>query len=274
MFATSSNLAKRRWLDTPVNSQGKIKRQKSSAKLKWPIFEEISKAEHDPFWKEYWIRASRGKFPPGFSFNGNELFYSYRKKVSKVTFSKDVADSCQLAKHMYQENSSIYSPLDMKHINQRKEVFYSNRDTDIKSWSDCNNSQKAGLITHFLVLLAREYQLSTDEKNALHQTLNVGVNIGAFNTKNIIIENNKIVDILGLEWSDEKEMFYIDTKQAPFKIKKPSKTTSRKKNGYCLYSNWLKLNDTKSSNKDKILEIKINDISTSAATSYYQDGYE
>jgi len=274
MFATSSNLTKRRWLDTPTNNKGAIKLQKNSARLKWPIFEEISKAEYDPFWKEYWTRAAKGKFPVGFSFNGNDLFYSYRKKGSKVSFAKDITDSCQLAKHMYQENSSIYSPLDMKHINQRKEIFYSNRDTDIKSWSDCNASQKAGLITHFLVVLARDYSLNTDEKNALHQTINVGVNIGAFNVKNIIIENNKIADINGLEWSDEKEMFYIDTTRAPFKIKKPSKTTSKKKDSYCLYSNWLKLNNTKTSNKDKILEIKINDISTSAATSYYQDGYD
>jgi len=274
MFATSSNLTKRKWLDTPVNNQGKIKRQKNNARLKWPIFEEMSKVEHDPFWKEYWIRASKGKFPTGFSFNGNELFYSYRKKVSKVSFGKDIIDSCQLVKHMYQEYSSIYSPLDIKHIDQRKDIFYSNRDTDIKSWSDCNPSQKAGLITHFLVVLAREYSLSVEEKNALHQTMNVGVNIGAFNTKNIIIENNKIVDIIGLEWSDEKEMFYIDTTQAPFKIKRPSKTTSKGRDNHCLYSNWLKLNNTKSSNKNKIVEIKINDISTSATTSFYQDGNE
>lgn len=272
MFASSTNLNQRKWLDTPVNNQGKIKRQKTLARLKWPIFWEMVKVEPDLFWKDYWTRASKGKFPTGFSFNGKELFYSYRNKTSKIVFRDDVINMCQLTKHMYQNNSNIYSPLDMKYMDQRRELMYSNSINDIESWGKCNTSQKNNLITYYLLSLVDEYRLNNRQKIELQQTISIGINIGAFNDKNIIIKDNYISNIEGLKWDNEYKRFYINIVQAPFKIKKPSKNLPKKNDVYCLYSHWIKLNTPKKSTKDKIVEIGINDINTSISSSYYEAG--
>ncbi len=269
MLASSGDLGGRKWLDIPVTKQGKIKKQKSSARLKWPIFDEMAKIETDSFWEDYWIRASKGKFPTGFSFNGNELFYSYRNKISKAIFGDNIEDMCQLARHMYQDYSGLFSPLDLKHINQRRELILSTN--EITTWSKCNPSQKSNLITYYLIELAKEYGLDTKGKNELEQTLWVGINVGAFNEKRIEIDNNKIIDIIGLEWDPEKERFYIDCEQAPHKIKKPSKNSSKQNDPYCLYSYWIKLNASKSSIKDEITEIGLDDIDTSIPTSYIRE---
>lgn len=271
MFASSANLSKRRWLDLPVNTQGKINKTKTNTRLKWPIFDEMAKAEHDPFWQKLWIRASKSKFSPGFTFNGKELSYSYRKKVSKVNLSTNIIDSCQLAKHMYQECSSIFSPLDLKRINHRKDIAYNNRVNEITSWAKCKEPQRNTLITHFLLELVKEFRLSPLEKNELHQTINVGVNIGAFNDSNIVISNNKIDHIIGLEWNDQTEKFYIDTDKAPFKIKKQTKTKPKLDNSICLYSSWIKLTTPKVSTKGKVTEILIGDIANSVSASVYND---
>jgi len=271
MFASNTNLNQRKWLDTPVNNQGKIKRTKTSARLKWPIFGEMEEKEFDPFWKNYWLRASKGKFPLGFSFNGKELFYSYRNKISKIVFTDNIEDLCQLTKHIYQEKSNIYSPTDMKHNNQRREILYGDPEDEGVSWTKCSNAQKSSLVTFYLLELVNEYNLTGKEKYELQQTISIGINIGAFNDKKIQMEDNKITSIIGLEWDSEKEKFFLNPKNAPYKIKKPSKGVSRKNDTHCLYSYWLKLNSSKNTNKDRVTEIGLEDVCTSLSSSHYKE---
>lgn len=272
MFASSNSLAQRKWLSAPVNSQGKIKKATATVRLKWPIFGEMVAAEPDPFWKEYWVRASKGKFPFGFSFNGKALFYSYRNKLTKVVFDKDVAHMCQLAKHLYQDKANIHSPRDLKYNEQRKELMYSNiKVEELTSWAKCNLSQKNNLITYYLLELVNDYNLNTKRKAELEQTIKAGINVGAFNEKNIVLQDNKINNIEGLEYNKTSAKFYINPDIAPPKIKKPSKNSSIKGDEFCLFSNWLKLNAIKTSNRDKIVEICIDDIDDSISSSYYKN---
>lgn len=264
MFA-SADLSKRSWLNNPVTKSDKVKKSKVT-KIKWPIFDEMFKRESDPFWKDYWSRASQGKFPSGFSFNGSEVYYTRRNKCTRVVINDNIVEMCQVIKAAMQEHANIYSPSDLKRLNNILNL--DDNVHDIESWSKCNGTKK-DIIAHYLLELGEEYKLNSKEREELDQTINVGVNIGAFNKKTIIMSNNKIVYIEGLDWDTEQKKFYINTQKSPFKIKKPTSNASKKSNPRCFVSKWAKMNESK--NKKEVTEMDINNINTSMSSCYPEE---
>ena len=78
-------------------------------------------------------------------------------------------------------------------------------------WKDIKTDKiKELLITEFIDELAEENEFNDDEKNELITTVKKGFIMKYFNSRNILMENNKISEISGLYFNKKNGLYEID----------------------------------------------------------------
>jgi len=248
---------RKKWLETPIVNENKIKKQKNKFAVKWDIFEEFLSIEKDDFWHSYWNSAARGKFPIGFFFNGKSMSYSHRNNTYITNLKDDVHDNYRLVKYMFQNYGHIYSPDDMEIINN-KEIANEEEAKDYSDWSSYNKIQQKNLLTTYVKKISKIKKINKEEELKVAQTLNIGLVTGRLNKKDIIIKNGEIKKINNTEWDDEINGFYI---MVPY-VYKPKKNTKKVVEiDYGRYPRWNKwiasVENSAKKSKDKIIKIDL-----------------
>lgn len=268
MFASNNTLASRSWLSTPINNQGKFRKNRLTKEDKWPIFDEFIKIEDDPFWSCHWNNAVAGKFPPGFLFNGKELSYTGKTETYQIEIVGKHEDSIRLLKHMFREHGNIQSPHDIEIIHQREEL----KNLDKKpSWSKMPKTKKASLILDYVNALDTEHHLTKNQRKLLHQTIIIGVNIGSFNDTNICIEDESIKEIKGLEHDPEDMRFFINIETAPYRLKKNDCKSKEISVRDGLYNDWKSIISTGRAARNKVIDIRIDEDTSELQTTCNED---
>lgn len=258
--ANNTNLRMRKWLETPIVGGNKVKKQKSKASIKWEVFQEFENIEKDEFWMFYWERASKGKFPTGFFFNGKTLSYNNRNTTYVTNLKDDVDHDYKLVKHMFQTNGNIYSPTDLEKIS--KLDFVNKESVKPQSrqlkWSDYNKMQQNNLIDHFVKKISKQKKLTKEEELRISQTIHIGIVSKRITDNDILVEDDRISDIYNIEWIDEINGFFITT---PYVIKHKKTGKKTVKTDYGKYPRWnkwiMEVDGVEKKNKNKVIEIDI-----------------
>jgi len=177
------------------------------------IFENMRNYNSDPFWDMFLLKASRGNFPKGFSFNENRLFYSLKSKYNfEIKLDENCDDYCFSELKDFVTNKGILSDKDKEDMTtEQMKNFDETEDPSIDSWKLLGKLQMNSVFSYISVL-ENTYSLSTSERKNLESMIRIGISSGYLNNKNIVVENCDIKDIIPLLWCDETRTFNIDTK--------------------------------------------------------------
>jgi hypothetical protein len=167
----------------------------------------------DLYWKSLFEDAATGKFPRNFKFNDNILSYRNKNKTIELKIPSDLEEADVLVKNFIYDNASIISPEDLKKRRAEEEEKMALLSTsEITSWSQIrSDKQQYLLISIFVENIGKVYNLSMDEKLGLIQKIKIGILAGYFNSSNIIISENQIMQIEGLEYNTDDKDFHINT---------------------------------------------------------------
>lgn len=189
------------------------------------IFENMREHNTDPFWDMFLLKASRGNFPKGFSFNENRLFYSLKSKYNfEIKLDENCDDCCFSELRDFVTNKGILSDKDKEDMtSEQLKNIDETEDPPIDSWKNLGKLQMNSVFS-YISTLGEFYYLSTSERKNLESMIRIGISSGYLNNKNIVVENCDIKDIIPLIWCSETRTFNIDTKNTRLKKIKGSKS--------------------------------------------------
>jgi len=217
------------------------KKNKKEIKKKEPIcihliFEEMSKISTDPFWKNLFLDIAKNNPKRGFSYSPNlhpdscnvgKLVYKSQGKEYFCEVNNNPNISIINVKNFMTEKANIMSDHDkkIKNIELNNELL-NKRKIEINNWNGVKNEKKT-IIINFTEKMAKKYSLNQEEKNNLINVINEGIAGGILDNDNIIVLNNEIVEIIGL--NNINNNFFLDPiikKVYPIKLSKISKDDS------------------------------------------------
>jgi len=208
-----ANVSSRSWLQTPLNSQveSKGKKHKNVDAIVNPVFEKFSNLTSDPLWKDIFRSAAYGKFPEGFGFKDNTLFYRYRNRTSSVEIPMNAVEGVSIAHDFFQQKGGILSETedaqseidndsDRQVDDSSESGDSSKRQVDIP-WSKIVPKKNRNLyLSSFVFDFGIQNRLSNREMDQLQRLLNLAESLGMFNDDNVIIRGNRIVQLTDLEF--------------------------------------------------------------------------
>lgn len=192
----------------------KNKKQKTKKKIVYPIFLDFAGETTDPFWMKKFNVWANGKLPKNFFISDNVL--QYKKGNDNYTIKLTDVKSCI---DFFKSHGGLFS--------KREEIEESSESTTpLESiepveviWSKSDKKNQELLIKEYTLSLAKSMHLSSKEHLLLLQTVRLAIASKNFNKSNIIINNNKIVEIHGLMWDKDLKIFKLDTSSRQIKKK-------------------------------------------------------
>ena len=205
---------------------------RNSAKPKkdiiYPIFENVK--ETDSYWISFFEDASIGKLPRNFKLVNNIFSYRVKNKIFEVKLGDEAEENIIIIKNFLFEQASIISPRDLEKRRLEEETKASiNVSSEINSWSQIRSEkQQIILISMFVEKVTAKYGLDMEERKALIQQIKLAILAGYFNHSTIIVENNEIIEIQGLDYDKSRKKFIINTEmyKAPKTVKKVNEYTT------------------------------------------------
>jgi hypothetical protein len=212
---------------TKVRASAKNKRI-----IEFELFEDLLKMETDPFWITILDDAAQGKFPRNFKYQNGILSSKLRSKPINVPLKGTNAEILEIVKNFFLKCGGIESPLDVQNKKEKEKTMLDQIiEDDIEiNWSQIrSDKQKMVMISLYVEQLGEKYKLSIDERKGLVQNIKIGILAGYLNTDNIVIKNNNISEIFGLNYDKETKQFSIDKKQCSLTKVKPKYVASNTK---------------------------------------------
>jgi hypothetical protein len=260
MCAANTNLRLRKWLEAHIVGGNKVKKQKNRTMVKWEIFEEFISYEMDDFWIAYWERAVKGKFPPGFFFNGKSLTYNHRNKTFITNLKDDSVSNHRLIKHMFQTQGHIYSPDDMQKIKNREFVNSEEKRTNLETtWASCSKFQQSSLLVQYARKIAKQMNFTREDRLRFEQTLRIGITTGRLSKDDVEMKNDVIVNIRNVEWCEDSNLFYVTIPYQSKPKKNNKKNVEMDYGEYPIWNKWIASVNNKKKSKEKIIEIGIDE---------------
>lgn len=193
------------WLNTPIQKP-KMKRSKKTNDDAYQVFQDFSDMVDHVEWKAFFQKLYTGKFPHGYSYRNQTLFFRKRTKIEKL----EVLDSTKSTLYKVMSFFTTYGG-------------YSNQDDDINifdfvvsqtpqftQWKEIRSKKtKQFYIQKYVDELAANHELSNTEKRILVDTIHTGFLLKTIDNTDIEFENKKIVSIRTLTWDSEKREFEI-----------------------------------------------------------------
>ena len=191
-----------------------VKRKKPSKKtIKHQVFADALDYTNDNFWRKKLDDASRGKFPPGFRYVNDKLHY----KQNKIEISKIPIETSKNFIEFLQREAQILSDIDHQYSLKKAELNVAEK--EILTWNNASKNTKSKLINDYAEKIMKSEGMSRADKENLRSIIYAGTYMKTFNKNTIIIENEKIVNIVGLCKDPKTNTYYI----------KPAKSIKRSK---------------------------------------------
>ena len=190
-----------------------VRKHKSRKSIVYPIFEEMRKfTKEGTFWDILLTKSSRNSFPTSFKYYGNTLIYKFSVKKSRddLVLDKDNLEDTFYKMKSFYINKGVLSPEDEK---ESRETI-SHPLTEIEEMNDWKSVKRSKmtekLIADYINFIKTKYVLTKEELNNLKSVINVGIIAEYFHDDNIKVAKDKIIDLEGLCWDDERRLFFID----------------------------------------------------------------
>lgn len=201
---------------------------------KYPYFHEAATYIQDEYWKEILeALALTGRTPRGFQYTNGCLMNKKKKKAIKLsvedpqTLCHDFIEFCKM-------HGNMFSLEDVENI-ENTDLYVS--EIPLENWKTISKSHTS-LVIHITHYIRKRYpNLSKSMYDKLYTTIITQINLKTIDEHNVIIEDNEIVDIVGLDI--EGDQIILSLPAAP-KIK-PSHSKNLKPLFYRYEAGWEKL---------------------------------
>ncbi len=242
------------WLTTPIQKT-KIKRSKRMNDEAYQIFQDFSEKIESQEWKAFFQKLYTGKFPHGYSFRNQTLFFRKRTKIEKLDITDASNDTLNKVMHFFEMYGGFTDSSDNLNIFD----YLVSEIEPYRSWKEIRSKKtKQFFIQNYVDDLGDKYKLNNQEKKYLLDTIHTGFLIRAIDSGDIDFENKKITNIKTLVWNDESRTFDLIENMKHQRISRKNTCEKTSKSSYSAH--WSKF--LSYIVKDKII---IDDISTDAS---------
>ena len=208
MSVYDSNSQSMPWLSNSKNSNGKV-----NINTMYPLFSKLSDYIDDSYWKSIFIDCAKGKFVKGFSYNNNTNTLLYRTNGKNIII-EDNLNSINRIIDFIRGNTGIRSPMDLER-EKDYEREHQTINVNMNNWSKILKFNKKLIIIEYVSKMRKLYNLTQKETDQLTTLINMNMNEDVIK-KNIILDDDNILKINGLEWDPLKRIFFLINE-----IKKP-----------------------------------------------------
>jgi len=214
-----------------VGTKKIVRKVNEKRNIKYNIFLLLSEKSSSEFWKDRLSKYSRNIFPTDITFTLDSNSCSLQsgwlnyKITSKFKNDKYYIDENKLDVNgviKFLNDKGIMSEEDEKKMRLK---FIPKDGITYKNWSDIKNKHvKNFVILEYIQKLQKEESLQSSEVEQLRKILNLGFVSCYFNNETVIMNKNKIKNIINLKRNEKG--YYIDIK---VKMKKPKSSIKKKK---------------------------------------------
>jgi hypothetical protein len=221
-FITSNS-----WLDTPIiNGPTKPKKNLKQEEVN-PVFSKFATMTSDPFWKDVFKDAAKGKFKKGFSFKNDVLNFKKVNKVFTVLVDEATPEKMEeIMKFMQNYNKNMISNEDIKKIQDK--IQEKPLTTKPLTWKTVKDKPTGEILMYdYLKEVSKQNGLNTEEFNNLQTIVGLALILKNIDDDEVVMENDKITDIKCL--CKDNGLFKIDDKNSVLKNRSMSKKSTGRK---------------------------------------------
>jgi hypothetical protein len=246
------------WLNTPIQKP-KIKRTKKTKDDTFQVFQDLSEMITDEQWKSFFVKLSLGKFPHGYSFRNQTIFFRKRTKIEKVEIQDASHDTLYKLMNFFQNYGGFTS--DDSNINIFE--YLVSQSEDYQSWKDIRSKKtKQFFIQQYVEEIAKTKDLSIHQKRCLLDTIQMGFLLRMIDSSDIEFTDRKIVSIKPLIWNQEKREFEVVGEVKPNRTSRKNVSEKIIKNSYSAYWNRFLNHISKDHKSNPIPDEVSTDVST------------
>ena len=217
---------------TKTKAPRAVNKNRASAKTippaVYPIFQSCAALTDDPYWKRLMQEAATGIFPRSFRYQNGVLTHRMKSKTRECPIpTEDPVQTLAAVRQFMMTVAGISSPMDIEiqkiEIEKRLADYMAQ---EFKSWSEIQTTQhRTILIGLFVEKIGNELNLDLPQREALDNSIKLGILAGHLNADNIRVRGNTIASIDGLIRDSETGQFRIDP---PNRKIRPARASSRK----------------------------------------------
>lgn len=218
-----STVDSRAFTQAATQSPTKTKKSKSVITLTHAIFLECAKLTMDPYWVKVFTQAAYDKLPKRFSCRNNQLHFKRGQKITSIDLPAKPIPAYELCLDFFKRFGGLYSELDEAETRRQQELA-DELQLMPQIWTKVKKKMRTIMIENYIESLVRSHGLDHEQKDDLHQVLNLGIVFGYFNKDNIYITGRKIAHVEGLVFDADTKTFSIHPSLPP----KPTKSSKPK----------------------------------------------
>jgi hypothetical protein len=222
------------WLATPIQKP-KMKRSKRTNDEAYQIFQDFSERIENTEWKAFFQKLYTGKFPHGYSYRNQTLFFRKRTKIEKLDLQDSSNDTLTKVMNFFEMYGGFNNSDDNLNI---FDYLVSNIEP-YRSWKDIRSKKtKQFFIQKYADDMESRYQLTLIEKNVLLDTIHTGFLIRSIDSSDIDFQDKKIINIKPLSWDAEKREFKLLDNVKNQRMSRKATSEKVSKNSYSAH--WTK----------------------------------
>ena len=246
------------WLQTPIQKP-KVKRTKKSKDDTYQIFQDLSEMVMDPQWKSFFAKLALGKFPHGYSYRNQTIFFRKRTKIEKIEVPDSSYDTLNRLMGFFQNYGGFTSTDDNINIFE----YLVTQSETFQSWKDIRSKKtKQFFIQQYVEDISQQKNLNLFQKRCLSDTINIGFLLRIIDSGDIEFEDRKITAIRTLKWDERKNEFVLDGEAKPLRTSRKTASEKIVKNSYSAH--WNRFLSHISKDKSSIPDDISTDVSTIA----------
>jgi hypothetical protein len=222
------------WLTTPIQKT-KMKRSKRMNDEAYQIFQDFSEKVENQEWKAFFQKLYTGKFPHGYSFRNQTLFFRKRTKIEKL----DIQDINNETLHKVMNFFQMYGGFTNMDDNLNIFDYLVSQIEPYRSWKEIRSKKtKQFFIQKYVDELGTKYHLTNLEKRCLLDTIHTGFLIRTIDSNDIEFENKKIMNIKTLAWNEYRHEFELVENLKNQRVSRKNTSEKISKNSYSAH--WTK----------------------------------
>lgn len=207
-------------------------------------FEEMRKFNTNIFWDKILVKFSCNMFPKDFRYTNSTLYYKVKTKKHKDELFIDTEKVEETFYKLIEflRSKGIIPITDV--VDDYEQDYENTEKKELTSWKDVGRF-KGVMIYEYIKLLGDKYKLNNKELKQIESLLKISLYNDIIKNENIIITDEKISKIIGLEWSEQKRIFSINkTELNAIKFTKTSNSVKEMESFYTIssYSDDQKVN--------------------------------
>jgi hypothetical protein len=221
------------WLNTPIQKP-KVKRTKKSKDDTYQIFQDLSEMVYDVHWKAFFAKLALGRFPHGYSYRNQTIFFRKRTKIEKIEVQDSSYDTLNRLMNFFQNYGGFTSSDDNINIFE----YLVSQSENYQQWKDIRSKKtKQFFIQQFVDEISEKKNLTPHQKRCLSDTIHMGFLLRIIDSADIEFQERKIISIKTLVWSDKNNQYELSGDAKPVRISRKTANEKIVKNSYSAHWN-------------------------------------